>query len=125
MAKLFGTTGEITSAREAQAAVVKAEAVLEAALATAADPETDSEVRAARIQLAGAQAALDQIEAPLIAQNKFENKFILVGIALLLGGIGLAVLVFAIQPEGGFTIFILSLAMAFIGWRMATRGTGG
>ena len=74
MAKLFGAKGKTKSVTEAEVAVFKAEAALEDALARSDDPETDSQVRAARIRLAGAQAALD----------RFEKKFKLFGVVLAL-----------------------------------------
>ena len=118
MAKLYGTKGKTTSATEAEVAVFKAEAALEGALARSDDPETDSEVRAARIRLAGAQAALDQ----------FDKKFKLLGIVLVILGVGLAVLVVAMPPEEGFRLFdftliFTGLVVAFVGWRVATWRT--
>ena len=115
MAKLFGTRGKARSATEAEVAVFKAEAALEGALARSDDPETDLEVRAARIRLAGAQAALDQ----------FEKKFKLFGVVLVLLGVGLAVLVVATPPEGDYTGALVGMGVGLIGWILAKRGIRG
>ena len=115
MAKLFGTRGKARSATEAEVAVFKAEAALEGALARSDDPETDSEVRAARIRLAGAQAARDQ----------FEKKFKLFGVVILLLGVGLAVLVVATPPEGDYTGALVGMGVGLIGWILAKRGIRG
>ena len=115
MAKLFGTGGKAKSVTEAEVAVFKAEAALEGALARSDDPGTDSEVRAARIRLAGAQAARDQ----------FEKKFKLFGIVLVLLGVGLAVLVVAMPPEGDYTGAVVGMGVGLIGWILAKRGIRG
>jgi len=115
MAKLFGTRGKAKSVTEAEVEVFKAEAALEGALARSDDTETDSEVRAARIRLAGAQAALDQ----------FEKKFKLFGVVILLLGVGLAVLVVVTPPEGDYTGAVVGLILGVIGLNLVKGGIRG
>ena len=79
-----GTEEELLAVQQADAAVTHAETVLETALATSDDPNTDPVVREAKMQLAGAEAARQQLAQPLEDAHRLGVKM------LKFGGIGLA-----------------------------------
>ena len=60
-----GSEEELLQMRQADASVTQAETALEVALATSDDPKNDPEVRKAKMQLAGAEAARQEIAQPL------------------------------------------------------------
>ena len=109
MATLRGTEEELLSVRKAAAAVTQAETVLDAALATSDDPNNDPVVRNAKMQLAGAEAALRQLSEPLEREDKwFRNIAKFTGLGFI-AGIGLMAL--ALFVAESFGLFLVGLAV--------------
>lgn len=109
MATLRGTEEELLSVREAAATVTQAETVLNAALATSDDPDNDPVVRNAKMQLAGAEAALRQLSEPLEREDKwFRNIAKFTGLGFV-AGIGLMALALSVAESGG--LFLVGLAV--------------
>ena len=109
MATLRGTEEQLLSVREAAAAVTQAETVLDAALATSNDPNNDPVVRNAKMQLAGAEAALRQLSEPLEREDKwFRNIAKFTGLGFV-AGIGLMAL--ALFVVESFGLFLVGLAV--------------
>lgn len=104
MPRLRGTEEEILSVREAKATVTQAETVLDAALATSDDPNNDPVVRNAKMQLAGAEAALRQLSEPLEENaRQFWKSVKFAGLGVV-AGIGLTALASVVDSDGMFLV---------------------
>lgn len=107
-----GSEEELVQMRQADASVTQAETVLEAALATSDDSKNDPEVRKAQIQLAGAEAARQQIAQPLEDAQREFAKYLKFGGIGLAAGIGLVFLGGATESMGMFLFGIVTAVVA-------------
>ena len=118
-----GSEEEILQVRQADASVTQAETALEAALATSDDPKNDPEVRKAKMQLAGAEAARQQLAQPLEDAHRRFVKYLKISGGLGVAAIGLCLLGSSINSTGVILVGLATAAVSVLAFVTANSGS--